>query len=145
VEFAINCEDVLTFITATSRSLAYTRVLASYLRPYPFEDQALLARRDKTIKTMATTFCMAFEPWSSRGTSSNARFTNLVEIMRGAAMGGLLLFSQRATYKFDWELKDKSVVNTLVALPGLAKVTDDEASPLHRVFVYKPQVVSELK
>jgi hypothetical protein len=145
VVIAINHKDVLTYITATSRSLAYTRVLASYLRPNPYEDQALLARRDNTIKAMATAFCMAFEPWSSKGTSSNARFINLVEIMRGAATGGLLLFSQRATYKFDWELKDKTVVNALVTLPGFAKVTDDEASPLHRVFVYKPQVISELK
>jgi hypothetical protein len=115
------------------------------MRPAPYEDQGLLARRDSTIKTMATTFCSAFELWSSREKRSNAKYTNLVEIMRGAADGGLLLFSQRATYACDWELKDSSVKNGVVVLPGFAKITDDEARPLSRVFMYKPQAVVELK
>jgi hypothetical protein len=128
-----------------AQALAYTRVLASYLRPAPYEDLALLARRDSTIKTMATTFCSAFKPWSSKETSSKARYSNLVEIMRGAANGGLLLFSQRATYTFDWDSKDKSVKNGVVTLPGFAKVTDHEARPLPRIFMYRQQVVMELK
>jgi hypothetical protein len=135
-------------VAATSNALVYTRVLASYLRPAPFDDQALLARRDSTIKTMANTFCVAFEPWALKETSSKTRYSSLVEIMRGAATGGFLLFSQRATYKFDWDLKDKKdkkVSNSVVVLPGFAKVTDDEARPLHRAFVYRPQVAEELK
>ena len=120
-------------------------MLTSYLRPAPFEDQTLLARRDSTIKSMANTFCVAFEPWASQETKSKARYSSLVEIMRGAATGGFLLYSQRATYKFDWDLKDKSVGNGVVTLPGFSKVTDDEARPLHRAFVYRPQVVEELK
>ncbi|KAH0286311.1 hypothetical protein M436DRAFT_68052 [Aureobasidium namibiae CBS 147.97] len=130
---------------ATSKALAYTRVLTSYLRPTPYEDQALLARRDSTIKTMATTFSTAFEPWSSKDTSSKSRYTSLVEIMRGAASGGFLLFSQRATYNFDWDLKEKSIVNGIVTLPGFAKVTDDEGRPMKRMFVYRPQIVTQLK
>lgn len=120
-------------------------MLASYLRPAPYGDQALLARRDSTIKTMATTFCAAFEPWASREADSNARFSSLVEIMRGAATGGFLLFSQRATYKFDWDLKDRSLENGVVTLPEFAKITDDEARAMNRRFVYRPQVVTHLK
>ncbi|KAG9515451.1 hypothetical protein KCV07_g7407, partial [Aureobasidium melanogenum] len=130
---------------ATSQALAYTRFLVSYLRPAPYDDQALLAQRDSTIKTMATTFCVALEPWSSQGTSSDARYLNLVEIMRGAATGGLLLFSQRATFKFDWDLGDKRPGNNIVVLPGLVKITDDKARPLDKIFVCKPQVVAELR
>ena len=94
---------------------------------------------------MATTFSAAFEPWSSKDTSSKSRYTSLVEIMRGAASGGFLLFSQRATYNFDWDLKEKSIVNGIVTLPGFAKVTDDEGRPMKRMFVYRPQVVTQLK
>ncbi|KAH0173610.1 hypothetical protein KCU67_g1192, partial [Aureobasidium melanogenum] len=130
---------------ATSQALAYTRFLVSYLRPAPYDDQALLAQRDSTIKTMATTFCVALEPWSSQGTSSDARYLNLVEIMRGAATGGLLLFSQRATFKFDWHLGDKRPGNSIVVLPGLVKITDDKARPLDKIFVCKPQVIAELR
>lgn len=136
---------LLTAIAATSQALAYTRLLASYLRPAPYEDQTLLAQRDRTIKTMATNFCVALEPWSSPGMSPDARYSNLIEIMRGAATGGLLLFSQRATFKFDWDLKDRRPVNNIVVLPGFVKVTDDQARPLHKVFVYKPQVVAKLR
>jgi hypothetical protein len=136
---------LLTAIAATSQALAYTRLLASYLRPAPYEDQTLLAQRDRTIKTMATNFCVALEPWSSPRTSPDARYSNLIEIMRGAATGGLLLFSQRATFKFDWDLKDRRPVNNIVVLPGFVKVTDDKARPLHKVFVCKPQVIAELR
>lgn len=136
---------LLTTIVATLQALAYTRLLATYLRPAPYEDQALLAHRDRTIKTMATNFCVALEPWSSPGKSSDARYSNLVEIMRGAATGGLLLFSQRATFKFDWSLRDRTPVNNIVVLPGFVKVTDDKARPLHKIFVCKPQVVTELR
>ncbi|KAH0359574.1 hypothetical protein KCU65_g9880, partial [Aureobasidium melanogenum] len=130
---------------ATSQALAYTRFLVSYLRPAPYDDQALLAQRDSTIKTMATTFCVAFEPWSSKSTSSDARYSNLIEIMRGAAAGGLLLFSQRATFKFDWDLGDRRPVNNIVVLPGLVKITDDKARPLDKIFVCKVQVIAELR
>lgn len=135
----------LTLIAATSKALAYTRVLTSHLRPTPYEDQALLARRDSTIKTMATTFAAAFEPWASKEASSKSRYSSLVEIMRGAASGGFLLFSQRATYRFDWDLKEKSVGNGVVTMPGFAKVTDDEGRPMKRMFVYRQQVVTQLK
>jgi hypothetical protein len=33
----------------------------------------------------------------------------------------------------------------VVTLPGFAKVTDDEARPLPRTFMYRQQVVAELK
>jgi hypothetical protein len=135
----------LITVSATSQALAYTRLLASYLRPAPYEDHALLAQRERTIKTMATNFCVALEPWSSPGTSSDARYSNLCEIMRGAATCGLLLFSQRATFKFDWNSKDKRPGNNIVVVPGFVKVTDDKARPLDRVFVCKPQVVTELR
>ncbi|CAD0087553.1 unnamed protein product, partial [Aureobasidium mustum] len=130
---------------ATSQALAYTRFLISYLRPAPYEDQALLAQRDRTIKAMATTFCVALEPWSSQGTTSDARCSNLIEILRGAAAGGILLFSQRATFKFDWDLKDRRPVNNIVVLPGLLKITDDKARPLDKILVCKPQVIAELR
>lgn len=42
-------------------------------------------------------------------------------------------------------MNNKEVGNGAVVLPGFAKVTDGEARPLHRAFIYRPQVVEELK
>jgi hypothetical protein len=47
--------------------------------------------------------CLAFAPWASQRASMEARCGNLVEIMRGATTTGVLLFSQRASFRFDWD------------------------------------------
>jgi hypothetical protein len=69
-----------------------------------------------------------------------ARCSNLVEIMRGATTTGVLLFSQRASFRFDWDHPNQKG-RTIVVLPGLIKVTDDKAQSLREPLVFVPQIV----
>jgi hypothetical protein len=86
--------------------------------------------------------CLAFAPWASQRASMEARCSNLVEIMRGATTTGVLLFSQRASFRFDWDHPNGDQKGrTIVVLPGLIKVTDDKAQSLREPLVFVPQIV----
>lgn len=123
---------------ATSQAFSQYRVLAAYLRPDPATDNGYLQQRDSAIYATAKTSCNAFRPWASHGQSDEARFNNLVEIMRGAADVGIVIFAQPASYSYRWRTAENGkssngrVGRTIVVLPAFVKITDDAGNRLSK-------------
>jgi hypothetical protein len=131
---AVADKRYIGFLQAFSR----WRVISAYLRQDPDNDHAYLAERDVRIRTTATQFCEAFEPWAR--SQDSARFQNVVSIMQRASEMGVMLHSQAATFEWQWEVpiqttQRKDTPMLLVVLPGLYKIADENADclspPIH--------------
>ncbi|OQV00390.1 hypothetical protein CLAIMM_05891 [Cladophialophora immunda] len=123
-----------------AQALAHWRVLSAYLRQEPQHDEEYLTERDQRINAAAEKLCVAFEPWAR--SADNTRFRSMVGIMQRASDLGVMLFSQPASFRWQWEASNRGGVpqngpGKVAVLPGLYKVTDEEArslaSPLHLI------------
>lgn len=117
-------------------------MLSAYLRPKPAEDPAYTRARDVHIAALADKLCRTFEPWVLSRDNFSSRRENLVNIMKGAAETGVLLFSQPSTFQWIWRKGSgagKAGKLAVVLLPGLEKVRDEEARALDRaVLILRP-------
>jgi hypothetical protein len=90
---------------------------------------------DSRLQNIRNTAQMAnsfLAPYTN-GQDEETRLRNLEEIMKRAARFGFLLFSQPASFRFDWSANGAGVV----AFPGLVQVTDDSGKAVGRVFAEK--------
>jgi hypothetical protein len=69
----------------------------------------------------------------ANGQDEQTRLRNLEEIMKRAARLGFLLFSQPASFRFDWNESGADVV----VFPGLVQVTDEAGKSVGRVLAEK--------
>ena len=119
--------------TAFAQALSRWRVLSSYLRPRPRDDQAYLRQRDAHITAAADSFCTAFAPWAASSNDSHPRRQHLINLMKAAADTGIVIFAQPSNFAYRWTLpsgRDREGVIRIVVLPGFAKVTDEHARDL---------------
>ncbi|KIW89228.1 uncharacterized protein Z519_10081 [Cladophialophora bantiana CBS 173.52] len=127
-------------LTGFAQAFAHWRVMSAYLRREPERDEAYREERDRRITTAATKLCIAFEPWAR--SADNARFQSIVGIMQRASDLGIMLFSQPASFQWQWETGNRGGATQngpgqVAVLPGLYKMTDEEvhrlASPIHLI------------
>ncbi|EXJ73470.1 uncharacterized protein A1O5_03231 [Cladophialophora psammophila CBS 110553] len=123
-----------------AQAFAHWRVISAYIRREPERDEAYRVERDRRITAAATKLCIAFEPWAR--SAENARFQSIVGIMQRASDLGIMLFSQPASFQWQWEAGNrggatKNRPGQVAVLPGLYKMTDEEvhqlASPIHLI------------
>ncbi|KAL1634494.1 hypothetical protein SLS58_010647 [Diplodia intermedia] len=124
---------------AASQALSHWRRLTAYLHPAPAADPAFLAHRSACIENRVDHFLVAFEPWLSSNPAADRR-ANLIAIFHAAADVSYTLFSQPSALEYDWAARPDG---SLVSLPGLLKLTDENGSPLPYAHVLlQPAVVS---
>jgi hypothetical protein len=90
---------------------------------------------DPRLQNIRNTLQMAnsfLAPYAD-GQDEQIRLRNLEEIMKRAARFGFLLFSQSASFRFDWGDSGAGVVT----FPGLVQVTDEAGKSVGRVFAEK--------
>jgi hypothetical protein len=91
--------------------------------------------RLQTIRNTVQTANSFLAPYAN-GQDEEARLRNLEEIMKRAARFGFVLFSQPASFRFDWTDTGAGVV----AFPTLVQVTDEYGKSVGRVFAEKELV-----
>ncbi|KAK7706427.1 hypothetical protein SLS57_009661 [Botryosphaeria dothidea] len=111
---------------SASHALSHWRRLTAYLYPAPAADPAFQAHRNANIADQVDLFFLAFSPWQATNPSADHR-TNLIAIFQAAADVSYMLFSQPSAIEYDWAARPDA---SIVSLPGLVKLTDENGSPL---------------
>lgn len=124
---------------SASHALSHWRRLTAYLYPAPAADPAFQARRNANIADQVDLFFLAFSPWLATNPSADHR-TNLIAIFQAAADVSYMLFSQPSAIEYDRAARPDA---SIVSLPGLVKLTDENGSPLPYAHVFlHPVLVS---
>lgn len=116
--------------------ISQLRVLMAYAHPDLAQDDQYVRRRDRATEEFIGRVEAAFQPWERGDTSK--RKAMLKGIMVHVSELGIKLFSQPALFQWQWDERtargESNAVSRnrdgIVMLPGLEKVTDQQAERL---------------
>ncbi|KAK5707219.1 hypothetical protein LTR17_020908 [Elasticomyces elasticus] len=114
---------------AFPQAFSQWRVLTSFLSPDPATDRKFRAELDVKINVAVKTITEAFAPWENPGQNNANLGESLRGILHHASEAGILLFTQRSTYMFDWASSHQAV-DTIVVTPAFLKRLDESGTPV---------------
>ncbi|KAK5691251.1 hypothetical protein LTR17_025746 [Elasticomyces elasticus] len=114
---------------AFPQAFSQWRVLTSFLSPDPATDRKFRAELDVKINVAVKTITEAFAPWENHGQNNANLGESLRGILHHASEAGILLFTQRSTYMFDWASSHQAV-DTIVVTPAFLKRLDESGTPV---------------
>jgi hypothetical protein len=112
------------------------RMLTAYLRPDLLSDnRATNAQPDPAREEAIQSFTRVFAAWAKPDVPDAEKLNNLSDIVEEAVRFAVWLFSQPASFKYDWkpavDVRDRAN-RTVVTVPALIKVTDNRGQALVR-------------
>ncbi|OJD32668.1 uncharacterized protein BKCO1_37000146 [Diplodia corticola] len=125
---------------SVTQVLGRWRRLTTYLHPPPGDDDDFKAVQKTAIDEATRQFAVAFAPWQ-RNTNDALWQANLDAVFQNATNMALLLFSQPAAFEFRWTPPQSGSV---VVLPSLVRLSDENGVLLHSPLALIPQVVDRL-
>lgn len=120
----------MTNLTSTGfeQAISQWRKLTAYLGSDALQTETYLKDRERKIAAITIQLCRTFRPWLQGDNNSCNQSTNGV-LRRGSDLG-VMLFSQPASFAWDWGKDQHRREERRTVLPGLVKMTDETAQPL---------------